>query len=130
MKNLLIILGIFISTLSFSQVENGTLTSNYAKMTEWNGYKDKVTFDDFVTTYIYFNIDYYVISIDGEDPEKIYWEYLKTEDNMATYKTEGGAIAVFSFDSPQIIGFYSDYDASTGEFGKIVTFSKTSFESD
>jgi hypothetical protein len=130
MKKLLFVLGMIVSLLSFSQVEDGTLTSKYAKMTEWNGYTDEVVYEDFVTTYIYFNIDYYVISVDGEEPAKVYWEYLKTEDNMSTYKTEGGSIAVFSFTDPQFIGFFSDYNSSRGLHNEAVYFTKTSFESD
>ena len=130
MKKLLLVLGLLVSTLSFSQVEDGTLTSKYAKMTKWNGSIDEVILDDFVTTQIYFNIDYYLISIDGEESSKIYWEYIKTEDNMATYKTEGGAIAVFSFTDPQFIGFFSDYNDLRGLHDTSVYFTKTSFESD
>ena len=114
MKKLLLVLGLLVSTLSFSQVEDGTLTSKYAKMTKWNGSIDEVILDDFVTTQIYFNIDYYLISIDGEEPSKVYWEYINTEDNMATYKTEGDVIAVFSFTDPQFIGFFSDYNDLRG----------------
>ena len=41
MKKILIILGIFISTLSFSQVDNQTIVARYMEFYEYNSYSNE-----------------------------------------------------------------------------------------
>ena len=56
MKNLLCILGLFISFLSFSQVEDGTIVSRYMELYKYNTYTDKFekSSGDWVNTMIDF----------------------------------------------------------------------------
>ena len=80
MKNLLIILGIFISTLSFSQVDNATFLTKYTTFYEYNRYSDEFEID--MTT---------IVNTDIEDKEsRLKLEgHLKNKDffNVNEHKT-------------------------------------------
>lgn len=131
MKKLFIFLGLLITTSSFSQVENGTLTSRYTTLYELNTYTDdfEIIGEDWITTTIYFDIDYYIYSIDGSDPEKVYWEYKHSENDIATYMSSDGRVFMFDFDSQEFIIFH-EWDDYRDEFDKMMVFSKTSFKKD
>ncbi len=131
MKKILIILGIFISTLSFSQVENGTLTIRYETMYEFNQYSDEYEFvsENWEDIQFYFSDDYYVISSDGEDPVQVFWKFDSNEDNSSTYITEDSRVFIFDFDTQELY-FFWDWNESLGQHENYVVWSKTSFEAD
>ena len=131
MKNFLIILGIFISTLSFSQVENGTLTIRYATMYEFNQYSNEyeLVSEDWEDIQFYFSNDYYVISSDGEDPVQVFWKFDYNEDNSSTYILEDNRVFIFDFDTQELY-FFWDWNESLGQHENYVVWSKTSFEAD
>ena len=119
-----------LSILVFSQVEDGTLNSRYLEVQKWNGYEMESTYKGFMNNYIYFNYDYYIISLDGEEPSKVYWEYIETKNNMASYRLENGGIVIFSFDDPQMLSFYFDYNSSQSRHETKYYFTKNSFTAD
>ena len=131
MKKILIILGIFISTLSFSQVENGILTIRYATMYEFNQYSNEyeLVSEDWEDIQFYFSNDYYVISSDGEDPVQVFWKFDYNEDNSSTYILEDNRVFIFDFDT-QELHFFWDWNESLGQHENYVIWSKTSFEAD
>ena len=131
MKKILIILGIFISTLSFSQVENGTLTIRYETMYEFNQYSDEYEFVSENQEYIqfYFGDDYYIISSDGEDDVKVSWDFDSNDETSSTYILEDNRVFIFDFDTQELY-FFWDWNESLGQHENYVIWSKTSFEAD
>ena len=68
MKNLLIVLGIFISTLSFSQVEQSTYSSRYVTFYEYNTYSNEFeeTNSGWLGSLMLCEIDYYIFGSETE----------------------------------------------------------------
>jgi hypothetical protein len=126
MKKILIILGIFISTLSFSQVENGTLTIRYETMYEFNQYSDAYEFVSENKEYIkfYFGDDYYII-----DDVKVSWDFDSNDETSSTYILEDNRVFIFDFDTQELY-FFWDWNESLGQHENYVVWSKTSFEAD
>lgn len=131
MKKLLLVLGLLVSTFSFSQVEDGTLTIRYATMYEFNQYSDEYDFvgEDWTDIQFYFSNDYYVISSDDEEPVQVFWDFISNEDNNATYVTEDNRVFIFNFDTQELT-FFWDWNERLEQHGNYIVWGKTSFESD
>ena len=130
MKKILIILGIFISTLSFSQVENQTIISRYMELYEYNSYSGEfdIVEESWVETVMEFHDDYYIVSIDGGDPSRVYWEFVESdEDGDDIYSTEDGFQFIFNYDDQEIY-FSSEYDEDIELYTEIIVLSKISRE--
>ena len=132
MKKILFVLALLISTLSFSQVEEGTIISRYMEVYKYNTYTDKFekSSGDWINTMIDFNKDYYMIIFEGGEPSKVYWEFSeRDEDGQDIYYTETERKFIINYDE-QEIRFYSDYNDLRGLHNSSLYFTKTSFESD
>ncbi|MBT5858575.1 MAG: hypothetical protein HOH88_01775, partial [Flavobacteriales bacterium] len=128
MKKLLIITGLLIATLSYSQVEDGTIISRYMEIYEYNTYSNKFEKEDsgWVNSMLDFNKDYYMIIVEDGDPSKVYWEFYERDaDGQDIYYTETERKFIFNYDS-QEIRFYSDYSDYEKIYTKIIVLSKIS----
>ena len=79
MKNILLVLGILLSQIAHSQVEDGTLTIRFAETYEYNpntGDHDLVS-EDWTNLKFYFHEDYYLIYDDKSDPVCFEKKHLK-----------------------------------------------------
>ena len=128
MRKLLIITGLLIATLSYSQVEDGTIISRYMEIYEYNTYSNKFDKEDsgWVNSMLDFNKDYYMIIVEDGDPSKVYWEFYERDaDGQDIYYTETERKFIFNYDS-QEIRFYSDYSDYEKIYTKIIVLSKIS----
>ena len=128
MKKLLIITGLLTSTLSYSQVEDGTIISRYMEVYEYNTYSNKFEKEDsgWINSMLDFNKDYYMIIVEDGDPSKVYWEFYERDaDGQDIYYTETERKFIFNYDS-QEIRFYSDYSDYEKIYTKIIVLSKIS----
>ncbi|MBT4477935.1 MAG: hypothetical protein HOA49_00470 [Flavobacteriales bacterium] len=128
MKKILIILGIFISTLSFSQVDNQTIVARYMEFYEYNSYSNE--FEEisaqWVETIMDFDDDYYDISIDGSDFNRVYWEFEERDKDLGDiYYTQDELKFIFNYDEQKIY-FYSEYDDGIELYTEIIVLSKIS----
>ena len=87
MKKLLIITGLLTSTLSYSQVEDGTIISRYMEVYEYNTYSNKFEKEDsgWMNSMLDFNKDYYMIIVEDGDPSKVYWEFYERDADGRCY---------------------------------------------
>jgi len=128
MKKILFVLALLISTLSFSQVDDGTIISRYMEVYKYNTYTDKFekSSGDWINTMIDFNKDYYMIIFEGGEPSKVYWEFSeRDEDGQDIYYTETERKFIINYDE-QEIRFYSDYSESEDIYTQIIVLSKIS----
>jgi len=128
MKKILIILGVFISTLSFSQVESQTIVSRYMEFYEYNSYSkelEKIN-SEWIETVMEFHDDYYYISFDGGDRSKVYWEFIeRDEDGDDIYSTQNECKFIFNYNDQEIY-FSSEYDEDIELYTEIIVLSKIS----
>ena len=106
MKKLLVVLGIFISTLSFSQVQNQTIISRYMESYEYNSYsKDfEKTGEQWMEFVMEFHEDYYDISIAGSDFAWVYWEFDERDEDLGDiYYTQDELKFIFN---AHFVNFY------------------------
>ena len=130
-KKILFVLAFLISTLSFSQVEDGTLSIRYATMYEFNQNSNEYDFveENWTNIEFYFSTDYYVISLEGEDPVQVFWNFDVVEDNQATYVLEDNRVFIFDFDT-QELHFFWDWNEISEHHKYYIVWGKTTFESD
>ena len=130
MKKILIVLGIFISILSFSQVENAIYSSKYVTFYEYNTYSNKFeeSSSDWMSSMILCEKDYYIVIIEDGDPsDKIYWEHSKGDDGQDIYYTEDERKVIFDYDD-QTITFFHEYNEYEEVYTKVMVLSKISKE--
>ena len=131
MKNLLIILGIFISTLSFSQVEQSTYSSRYVTFYEYNTYSDKFeeTNSGWLGSLMLCERDYYIFKVEGKEAsDRIYWEYEEeNEYGNDVYFTKDNRKIIFDYDD-QTITFFSNYNSYEKVYINCMILSKISKE--
>ena len=130
MKKILIVLGIFISTLSFSQVQNQTIISRYMEIYEYNSYSNDFEKKDgqWTESVMEFHEDYYDISIDGSDFARVYWEFEERDEDLGDiYYTQDELKFIFNYDEQKIY-FYSEYDEDIELYTEIIILSKISKE--
>ena len=130
MKNILIVLGMFISTLSFSQVEDATFTTRYTTFYEYNTYSDefeKVN-EGWMNAYLTCTKDYYYFQIEDGDGGKVFWEYDDANEyGWDVYFTEDDRKIVFNYDE-QLIIFYYEYNKYKELYTKYMVLTKISKE--
>ena len=130
MKNLLIILGIFISTLSFSQVEQATYSSRYVTFYEYNTYLNEFeeTNSGWLESLMLCERDYYIYKVEGiEASDRIYWEYEEENEYGDVYFTKDNRKIIFDYDA-QTITFFSDYNSYEKVYVNCMILSKISKE--
>ena len=130
MKKILVVLGIFISTLTFSQVEVGTYSSRYVNFYEYNTYSNE--FEEGSSAWLGATMlceeDYYLFKVEGgEVSDRIYWEYDGENDGYDVYFTEDNRKVIFDYDK-QTITFFSDYNSSEKMYINCMVLSKISKE--
>jgi len=130
MKNLLIILGIFISTLSFSQVEQATYSSRYVTFYEYNTYLNEFeeTNSGWLESLMLCERDYYIYKVEGKEAsDRIYWEYEEENEYGDVYFTKDNRKIIFDYDA-QTITFFSDYNSYEKVYVNCMILSKISKE--
>ena len=130
MKKILVILGIFISTLSFSQVDNATFLTKYTTFYEYNRYSDEFEKIDegWMNSYLTCTKDYYYFQIEDGDDGKVFWEYDdENEYGWDVYFTEDDRKIVFDYENQRII-FYYDYSEYEQSYTKYMILTKISKE--
>ena len=132
MKKILIILGVFISTLSFSQVDNATFLTKYTTFYEYNSYSDEfeITGEGWMNSYLTCTKDYYYFQIEDGDEGKVFWEYDDENENeygWDVYFTEDDRKVVFDYENQRII-FYYEYNKYEELYTKYMVLTKISKE--
>ena len=128
MKKTLFVLSLLISTLSFSQVEEGTIISRYMELYKYNTYTDKFekSNEDWVNTMLDFHEDYYRIIVGDGEVSTVYWEFSeRDEDGQDIYYTESERKFIINYDE-QEVRFYSDYNEYEEIYTQIIILSKIS----
>ena len=130
-KKILVVLGMFISTLSFSQIENATYSSRYVTFYEYNTYLNKFekTNNAWMDALMLCERNYYVFKVeDREASDRIYWEYdEENEYGNDVYFTKDNRKIIFDYEN-QTITFFSDYNSYEGTYIKCMILSKISKE--
>mgnify|MGYP006252337179 CR=1 FL=1 len=131
MKNLLIVLGIFISTFSFSQVEKSTYSARYVTFYEYNTYSNEFeeTNSGWLESLMLCERDYYIYKVEGKEAsDRIYWEYEEeNEYGGDVYFTKDNRKIIFDYDA-QTITFFSDYNSYEKVYVNCMVLSKISKE--
>jgi len=128
MNKIFILFSILLTINSFSQVDNGIITSRYMEIYKYNTYTDKfeLSTKDWVNTMIDFQDDYYKIIIEDGEVSKVYWEfYERNENGEDIYYTETERKFIINYDQ-QEIKFYSDYNEYEEIYTQIIVLSKIS----
>lgn len=122
---LLIFLLFIVSNYSFAQVKYGEqITSKFFEKKVWNSNSDTYEFETngWYTMSILPQEDYYLVSFNGEEASKVWWEYSKqNEYGNDVYFIENGNKIIFDYDDQEII-LFSDSDGS--RYQTLVIFSK------
>ena len=87
MNRVLFVFGLFVSTFTFSQVEEGTLMTRYSTLYEYNTYTDefeKVS-EGWITSYLTCNNDYYFLKIEDGDEGKVFYNTMKRMSTVMMY---------------------------------------------
>jgi len=131
MKKILFVFGVLLSTIAFSQVEDGTLSIRFQETYEYNQYTDKYEEigRNWVDIKFYFSEDYYIIYSDDTDPVKVFWEHDSNDENSSTYVLEDGRVFIFDFDTQELF-FFWDWNKTLSHHEKYVIWGKTSFKAD
>jgi len=130
MKKLLLVLGLLISTFSFSQVEKATYSSRYVTFYEYNTYSNEFekTNNAWMGSLMMCEKDYYVFKVeDKEASDRIYWEYEEKNEYGDVYFTIDNRKIIFDYDN-QTITFFSDYNRYEKTYINCMVLSKISKE--
>lgn len=122
---LFILILFLVSNYSFAQVKYGErITSKFFEKKVWNSFEETYEFETngWYTMSILPQEDYYMVSFNGEESSKVWWEYSKqNEYGNDVYFIENGNKIIFDYDDQEII-LYSDSDGS--RYKTLVVFSK------
>ena len=122
---LFILILFLVSNYSFAQVKYGErITSKFFEKKVWNSFEETYEFETngWYTMSILPQEDYYMVSFNGEESSKVWWEYSKqNESGNDVYFIENGNKIIFDYDDQEII-LYSDSDGS--RYKTLVVFSK------
>jgi hypothetical protein len=112
---LFILILFLVSNYSFAQVKYGErITSKFFEKKVWNSFEETYEFETngWYTMSILPQEDYYMVSFNGEESSKVWWEYSKqNEYGNDVYFIENGNKIIFDYDDQEII-LYSDSDGS------------------
>ncbi len=131
MKNILLVLGILLSQIANSQVENGTLTIRFAETYEYNSNtgEHNLISEDWTNLKFYFHEDYYLIYDDKSDPVQVFWQHSETNDISSSYVLEDSRVFIFYYESQELL-FFWNWNEDINLHENYVVWGKTSFEAD
>ena len=128
MKKLLLIL--IVPFLSFSQIEEGYYVSKYVGFAELDGGEYIIVEEEWTDATFYFTTEYFTLSFEGEEEDKIWYEYLGGLDDddgdcpgWDIYEAEGGEVELWINYEEQEFWFWGALN-SDDIFEELIYFEK------
>tara|TARA_B100000902_G_C27238615_1_gene878776 strand:+ start:1015 stop:1452 length:438 start_codon:yes stop_codon:yes gene_type:complete len=127
MKNIFFLLFIFsIASLS-AQIDYSKKLISKKFQTATLNYDDNQYYFDNDAVYIEIQLvpeeNYYLVSFDGKEEEKIAWEYVQSKESVMIYQDEDNTRLDFDLKSGQIL-VYDEYNETTGFYENVMILSE------